>query len=93
MLLKSIFWYLELLFEKLGFLRSSYVDIEILYESSDYLIVNKPEDVYVNNHFKEVSQHFNSLIVKCCITIVNFILFVTETIFRFITKCQISTFG
>ncbi|XP_050537005.1 RNA pseudouridylate synthase domain-containing protein 1-like [Daktulosphaira vitifoliae] len=53
MILRSIFWCVELFLNKIGFLSSSHIEIEVLYESSDYLIVNKPEDVYVNNHFKE----------------------------------------
>lgn len=31
------------------------IDIEIVYKSNDYIIVNKPEDVFINNHDKEVS--------------------------------------
>lgn len=31
------------------------IDVEIVYKSNDYIIVNKPEDVFVNNHNKEVS--------------------------------------
>lgn len=31
------------------------VDVGIVYKSNDYIIVNKPEDVFVNNHNKEVS--------------------------------------
>lgn len=29
--------------------------VDVLYKSDDYLIVNKPEDVFVNNHGKQVS--------------------------------------
>lgn len=31
------------------------IDIEVLYESVNFLIINKPEDVFINNHNKEVS--------------------------------------
>lgn len=31
------------------------IDVEILFKSENYIIVNKPEDVFINNHNKEVS--------------------------------------
>lgn len=35
------------------------INLEILYKSHNYLIVNKPEDVFINNHNKEVSVFTN----------------------------------
>lgn len=32
------------------------IDVEIMYLSNDYIIVNKPEDVFTNNHGKDVSN-------------------------------------
>lgn len=51
--LKSV---LNLIVSSLGFSNSNNIDVEILYKSNDYIIVNKPEDVFINNHDKEVSS-------------------------------------
>ncbi|XP_050436643.1 RNA pseudouridylate synthase domain-containing protein 1-like [Adelges cooleyi] len=57
MTLNTLIWFLNLLLGKLrffiGFLKSSHHDIEVLFKSDDYLIVNKPEDVFLNNHSKK----------------------------------------
>lgn len=51
--LKSI---LNVIFSNLGLYRlKNDIDVEIVYKSHDYLIVNKPEDVFINNHNKKVS--------------------------------------
>lgn len=34
---------------------SDEIIVDIVYKSDDYIIVNKPEDVFINNHNKEVS--------------------------------------
>jgi len=31
--------------------------VEILFKSENYIIVNKPKDVFINNHNKEVSNY------------------------------------
>lgn len=46
---------LNFIFANLGSRGPNDVDVEVLFKSDDYIIVNKPEDVFVNNHDKEVS--------------------------------------
>lgn len=49
---KSIF---NFIFTHRGLNNLCNIDVEILYKTDDYIIVNKPEDVFINNHHKEVS--------------------------------------
>lgn len=63
MFIKIMFVYLFIFFKSLlniilnniGLYYLNNIDVEILYKSHDYLIVNKPEDVFINNHNKKVS--------------------------------------
>lgn len=51
--IKSIF---HLIFTHFGICNTpNNIDVDILYMSNDYIIVNKPEDVFINNHHKKVS--------------------------------------
>lgn len=52
-LLKSI---LNLITNCLYFCNSNNIDVEILFKSEYYIVVNKPEDVFINNHNKKVSN-------------------------------------
>lgn len=60
MTLKNLIYFfksvLNLIVSILGYSYSNDIDVEILYKSDDYIIVNKPEDVFINNHDKEVSS-------------------------------------
>lgn len=38
-----------------GLRDSNNINVEIIYKSNDFIIVNKPEDVFTNNHNKAVS--------------------------------------
>lgn len=38
-----------------GLRDSNNINVEIIYKSNDFIIVNKPEDVFTNNHNKTVS--------------------------------------
>jgi len=40
---------------RLGLCDSDNIDVEIVYKSNDFIIVNKPEDIFTNNHNKAVS--------------------------------------
>lgn len=53
---------LNLVITSFGFRDSNNVDVDILYKTDSYIIVNKPEDVFVNNHDKQVSC-VNTIIV------------------------------
>lgn len=53
---------LSLIIASFGFNDSNNVDVDILYKTDNYIIVNKPEDVFVNNHDKQVSC-VNTIIV------------------------------
>lgn len=54
------FFFKSVLTRIIGSLRlygdSQNINVEILYLSNDYIIVNKPEDVFTNNHGKHVSD-------------------------------------
>lgn len=39
----------------IGLRGSNNFNVEIVYKSNDFIIVNKPEDVFTNNHNKAVS--------------------------------------
>jgi hypothetical protein len=45
----------NLVITKFGLRDSDNIDIEIVYKSKDFIIVNKPEDIFTNNHNKAVS--------------------------------------
>lgn len=47
---------LNLIVSSLGYSNSNNIDVEVLYKSDDYIIVNKPEDVFINNNDKNVSS-------------------------------------
>lgn len=47
----------------LGLRGSNKIDVEIVYKSNDFIIVNKPEDVFTNNHNKAVSKILPSLLL------------------------------
>jgi len=48
---------LKLIVSYLDFGNPNNMDVEIVFKSDNYLIVNKPEDVFINNHNKEVSNY------------------------------------
>lgn len=43
---------INLIVIRLGFVDSDNIDVEIVYKSNDFIIVNKPEDIFTNNHNK-----------------------------------------
>ncbi|XP_060841685.1 RNA pseudouridylate synthase domain-containing protein 1-like isoform X2 [Rhopalosiphum padi] len=43
---------INLVVTKLGLRDSDNIDVEIVYKSKDFIIVNKPEDIFTNNHNK-----------------------------------------
>lgn len=45
---------LKLVVNGLGYSDSADTVVEVLFESDDFIIVNKPEDVFINNHNKQV---------------------------------------
>lgn len=59
MVLKSLINYfmslINLIVIRLGVIDSDNIDVEIVYKSNDFIIVNKPEDIFTNNHNKAVS--------------------------------------
>lgn len=46
----------------IGLRGSNNINVEIVYKSNDFIIVNKPEDVFTNNHNKAVSIILSSIL-------------------------------
>jgi len=61
----------------LGLRDSNNIDLEIVYKSNDFIIVNKPEDVFTNNHNKAVSK----ILLSTVYCYYNITKFVTDTLF------------
>jgi len=56
-LINCLKFILKIIVSYLDFGNSNNIDVEILFKSDNYLIINKPEDVFINNHNKEVSNY------------------------------------
>jgi len=60
----------------LGLRSSNNIDVEILFKSNDFIIVNKPEDVFTNNHNKAVSKIKQNILLKLNFKFLIYILFI-----------------